>query len=69
LLGSKVTVLCPDVLELLGSRIHDLHIAREVLVAVHFREIAKGLVGDLGNIELVVANGQEIVINVLENRI
>lgn len=69
LLCGKVAILRPNVLELFGSRVEDLHIACEVLVTVDFREVAKGLVCDFGHIKLMIAYGQEIVIQVFKNRV
>lgn len=69
LLSGEVAVLRADVLELLRIGVHDLNIAREVLIAVDFREVIERFVSDLGHIELVVSNGQEIVVDILKDRI
>jgi len=67
LLRGEVTVTRPNVLKLASGRVLDLHIASEILVAINLGEVVEGLVGNFGNIELVVSNGQQIVINVFEN--
>jgi len=69
LLYGEVAILRPNVLELFSSRVENLYIACEVLVTVDFREVAKGLVCDFGHIKLMIADGQEIVIQVLKNRV
>lgn len=69
LLCGEITVTSSDVLELASSWVHDLHIASEILVSVDLGEVVKSLVGDLGNIKLVIADGQQVVVDVFENDI
>jgi hypothetical protein len=69
LFGGEVTVTRSDVLELASSWVDDLYIAGEILVSVDLGEVAEGLVGDLGNIELVVSNGQQVVVDIFEDNI
>jgi hypothetical protein len=67
LVGFKVSVLGSNVLKLASGRVDNLHIASEVLVAIDFGEVAESLVGDLGDIEFMVTNSQQVVVDVLEN--
>jgi hypothetical protein len=48
LFGCEIAVFRSNVLKLLGGWIHNLHITRNVFVAVHFREVAEGFVRNLG---------------------
>ena len=68
-LGGEVAVWRADVLKLASGRVPDLHVAGEVLVAIHFGEVAEGFVGDLGDVELMIANCQKIVLDILEDGI
>jgi hypothetical protein len=67
LVSLEVSVLGSNVFKLASSWVNDLHIASEILVAIDFGEIAKGLVGNFGNIEFMVADSQQIVVNILED--
>lgn len=67
LLSREVSILRSDVLKLLSGWVDDLHIAREVLVTIHFREVVESFVGNLGNIEFVVADGEQIVVHVFKD--
>ena len=62
LLRGEVTVTRPNVLKLASSGVLDLHIASEILVAINLGEVVECLICDFGNIELMVSNGQQIVI-------
>ena len=57
----------PDILKLARSWVDDLHIACEVLFPVDFGKVTESLVGNFGNVKLMIANGQDIVVDVLEN--
>ena len=57
----------PDVLKLARTWIDDLHIACEVLFSVGFGKVTKSLVGNFSNVKLMIANGQYIVVDILEN--
>jgi hypothetical protein len=67
LLRGKVTVTGADVLKLASSRVDDLHIAGKILVSIDFGEVAKSLICNLRDVKLVVANGQQVVIDVFED--
>lgn len=69
LIGGEVPILRPDVLELTGLRVHDLYIARDVLVTISFGELVECLVCNFSNVELVVADGEQVVVEVLEDDI
>jgi len=63
----KVTVLMSDVLKLIRSWVDDLDIAREVLVAIDFREVVESLISDFRYVKFVITDGQEIKVNSFEN--
>jgi hypothetical protein len=67
LVSLEVSVLGTNVLELACGWVDDLHIASKVLVSIDLGEVAEGLVCDLGDIELVVADSQQVVIDILED--
>ena len=69
LFSCKITVLRSNVFELPSGRVDNLHIARKVLVTIYLGELPESLVRDLGDIQLVVTDRQQIVIDVLENEI
>ena len=53
--GCEIPVWLSNILELSSRRIDYLHIARNISVAVDFAELVKGLVGNVGKVQLVVA--------------
>jgi len=67
LLGSEIAVVLSDILELSSGWVDDLDIGRQVAVTVDLAELVEGLVGDGRDVQLMVADGQQVVINVLEN--
>ena len=67
--GSEVTVLLSDVFELIRRRVEYLHIAREISIAISFRKLVKRFICDLSDIKLVVADGQNIILNILKDGI
>jgi hypothetical protein len=67
LVSLEVPVLGSNVFKLASGRVDDLHIASEILVTIDLGEVAEGLVGDLGDIEFMVADSQQIVVDVLED--
>jgi hypothetical protein len=69
LLCSEVPVLSSNVLELACGWVDDLHIAGKILVSINLGEVAESLVGDFGNVKLMVADGQQIVVNTFEDGI
>lgn len=69
LFGGKVTILRANILELLCSWIHDLDVTREVFVAIHFGEVVECLIGNFSHIKLVIPDGQQIVVDILKNRV
>lgn len=54
MLGREIPVLGSNVLELSGCRVDYLNVAGEVSLSVDFAELAKGLVRDICDIELMV---------------
>ena len=66
LFGSEVPIFRANVLHLSGGRIHNLYVACNILVSVGFREVVESLIRDLGNIKLVVSDGQKIIVDVFE---
>lgn len=56
-----------NVLKRARAGVADLDIASDVSVTVDLGELTEGLVCDAGNVQLVVTNGQHIVVDVLEN--
>ena len=69
MLGGEIAVLVADIFKLAGRRVDNLNVGRDIAVAVHLGELVEMLVSNLGDIELVVANGEQIVVDVLPNRI
>jgi hypothetical protein len=67
LISLEVPVLGTNVLKLACGRVDDLNITSKVLISIDLGEVTEGLVCDLGDIELMVANSQQIVIDVFEN--
>lgn len=67
LLCCEVAILGSNILELFGDGIDDLNIACNVSVPINLREVTEGLVSDLSNIKLVIANRQKVIVDVLEN--
>lgn len=55
ILCRKVAVRLANVLPLAGGWVQDLHVGREVLVAPEGAEVVEGLVGDIRQVELMVA--------------
>jgi hypothetical protein len=58
LISLEVSVLGTNVLKCARGRVYDLNIASKVLVSIDLGEVAESLVRDLGDIELMIANGQ-----------
>lgn len=54
MLGSDIPVLGSNVLELPSCRVDYLNVAGEVSLSVDFAELAKGLIRDICDIELMV---------------
>lgn len=69
MLSSEVSVLGSDIFELSRDWVFDLNIAGEVLVPIDLGEVAEGLVRDFGNVKLVIANSQQVVIDIVPNGI
>jgi len=69
MLGSEIAVFRTSILIFAGVAVEDLHIGRNVPVAIVGGDIVEGLVGDFRNIEFVVANREKVVVDVLEDRI
>jgi hypothetical protein len=55
MVGCKVAEWHSDEFELVGGRVENLHVAREVLVSLELAEIVTGLIGDISEIQLVVS--------------
>ena len=66
---SKITVPLPYVFELTSRGINDLHITSDVFLAIECTELIFGLIGDFSDVEFVIADGQQVIIHVLENEI
>jgi len=74
-----------DVLELVRGRVDDLHVGGEITITVDLGELVECLVGNitgrmlamalpvrwlyLRNVQLVVTDGEQIIVEVLENGI
>ena len=69
MLCGEVAILLSNILKLSGVGIENLHVAGDVLVSIKGTEIEEGLISDIGEVELMIADGQDVVINVLEDRI
>jgi hypothetical protein len=67
--GREVAILGANILKLLRRRVKNLHIARDVLISINLREVVKGLIRNLSDIKFVIPNCQQIIVDVLENRI
>jgi hypothetical protein len=67
LLCCEVAVLGSNILELFGGGIDNLDIACDIFITIHLREVVEGLVSDLSDIELVIANRQKVIVDALEN--
>ena len=58
-----------DVLELLRRWIQDLDIGCQVVFAIGLCELAECLICDGRDVKFMIANGQDIIVNVLEDRV
>ena len=65
--SSEIPVLLANVLKLVCNRVQDLDIAGQIPVAVNLGELVEMLICNGGNIELMVADCQEIVVNVFKD--
>lgn len=65
-LGGKVAILLTDVLEHCSGRVVNLHVGGKVMLAIVFAEVVEMLISNGRDIELVVADGQEVVVDILE---
>lgn len=61
ILSGKVAVRLANVLPLLGVWVDELHVGGEVLVTPERADGGESMVGNVGQVELVVANSQQIV--------
>jgi hypothetical protein len=55
-----------NVLELPRGWIENLYVRSQIPFAIHLCKLIEVFIGDLGDVELVVANGQDIIVNVLK---
>lgn len=55
--------------ELIGGGVENLDVGGEVSFTPNFGEVVIILVSNIGIVEFVVANSQEIVVEVLENKV
>lgn len=69
MLGREVAVQVSGNFILLGIVVVDLDVAGDVLLAVDRTEVDKSLLGNVGVVQLVVSNGENIVVNLLEDRV
>lgn len=65
--GGKIAVGLADVLELAGRIVPDLDIAGEILVAPVLGKVCESLGSDAGKIQLMVANGEQVVRDIVED--
>lgn len=65
----KVSVLVRKVLVSSSSLVVDLNVRRDIAVTVGFGKLVGREVGDVGQIQLMITDRQQIIIDLLENRI
>lgn len=63
----EIAILLTDILELASGVVENLHIASDVPFAIDFGKLGEGLVYNVGDIELVIANGEQIVLHIFED--
>lgn len=65
--GGEVSVWNTNILELSSISIQNLDVGCNISITIHFCELAKGLICNLGDVQLVVSDGEQIIVNVLED--
>lgn len=68
-LSGKVAVTRPNILVLSSGRVDDLNVAIDISISIDFRKVIEHLIRDLGDIELMIADCEEVVVNVLKDRV
>lgn len=69
MLSSEKAVFRTSILVFAGVAVEDLHVGRDIPVAIVAGDVVEGLIGDFRNIEFVVANREKVVVDVLKDRI
>lgn len=56
-----------DVLELLSGWVENLDVRGQVFLPVRLGEVVEGFIGNRGNVKFVVADGQQVIWDILED--
>lgn len=63
----EIAILIANILELLGGVVQDLHIRSHIFFAVVLTGLCECFVGNVSQVQLMVADRQEVIVDLLED--
>ena len=67
LFRSEIPIRYADILKLISCWVLDFHIACHVSITINFGKLVKVLVRNLGHIQFVIPDCEQVIINLFEN--